>query len=49
MAFWLDDNLFNSSDRIDHIFVSPGTTVLDARYILTEQSDHPAYWIEIQI
>jgi len=43
----LDDNSFNSSDRIDHIFVSSGTTVLDARYILTEQSDHPAYWIRI--
>ncbi len=45
----LDDNLYNSTDNIDHIFVSPGTVVLDARYIISDQSDHPAYWISISI
>ncbi len=45
----LDDNLYNSTNNIDHIFVSPGTVVLDARYIITDQSDHPAYWISISI
>ena len=35
--------------RIDHIFLSPGITVLDAVYIESGQSDHPAYWIEIQL
>ncbi|MHA1406068.1 MAG: endonuclease/exonuclease/phosphatase family protein [Candidatus Heimdallarchaeaceae archaeon] len=34
---------------IDHIFLSHGFTVLKARYIEPGQSDHPAYWIEIQL
>jgi endonuclease/exonuclease/phosphatase family metal-dependent hydrolase/FtsH-binding integral membrane protein len=33
---------FNPDDRIDYIFVSPGTQVLEARYILNSESDHPA-------
>ncbi len=37
------------ADRIDHIFLSSGITVLDAVYIERGQSDHPAYWIEIQL
>ena len=45
----LDDQSYNSTNNIDHIFVSPGTTVLDARYIISDQSDHPAYWISISI
>jgi len=36
-------------DNIDHIFLSSGATVLDAQYIEEGQSDHPAYWIEIQL
>jgi endonuclease/exonuclease/phosphatase family metal-dependent hydrolase len=36
-------------DNIDHIFMSSGITVLDAQYIEEGQSDHPAYWIEIQL
>jgi endonuclease/exonuclease/phosphatase family metal-dependent hydrolase len=30
------------ADRIDHIFVSPGTTVLDSQYLANPESDHPA-------
>ena len=38
----------NNSGEIDHIFLSPGTTVLDCEYITDPQSDHPAYWVDIQ-
>jgi endonuclease/exonuclease/phosphatase family metal-dependent hydrolase len=38
-----------AENRIDHIFLSSGITVLDAVYIERGQSDHPAYWIEIQL
>ncbi|TFG00873.1 MAG: endonuclease/exonuclease/phosphatase family protein [Promethearchaeota archaeon] len=55
---WLDkwptgvdtENNINMTDRIDHIFVSPGFNVLDARCIPKNQSqsDHPAFWAEIE-
>jgi endonuclease/exonuclease/phosphatase family metal-dependent hydrolase len=35
-------------NRIDHIFVSPGTTVKDSRYLTGPQSDHPAMTTEIE-
>lgn len=38
----------NMTDRIDHIFLSSDITVIDARYIVDPQSDHPAHWAEIQ-
>jgi endonuclease/exonuclease/phosphatase family metal-dependent hydrolase len=38
-----------AENRIDHIFVSSEITVLDAVYIERGQSDHPVYWIEIQL
>ncbi len=38
----------NNSRQIDHIFVSPGTTISDCQYITDHQSDHPAYWVDIQ-
>ena len=38
----------NNSREIDHIFLSPGTTVSDCEYITDPQSDHPAYWVDIQ-
>ncbi len=38
-----------ATDNIDHIFLSAGTTVLSAQYIEEGQSDHPAYWIEINL
>ncbi|MCG3260777.1 MAG: endonuclease/exonuclease/phosphatase family protein, partial [Candidatus Heimdallarchaeota archaeon] len=34
---------------IDHIFLSSGTVVSDAQYIVKGHSDHPAYWCEIVI
>jgi endonuclease/exonuclease/phosphatase family metal-dependent hydrolase len=36
----------NTGD-VDHIFLSPGTTVLDCQYVTDPQSDHPAYWADI--
>jgi len=38
----------NNSREIDHIFLSPGTTVSDCEYVTDPQSDHPAYWVDIQ-
>jgi len=35
------------ADRIDHVFVSPGTTIDDSRYIPSSASDHPAMVTEI--
>ncbi len=40
---------YNSSGNIDHIFLSSGIEVSDAVYIEKGHSDHPAYWIEIQL
>ena len=39
----------NNSREIDHIFLSSGTTVSDCEYITDPQSDHPAYWVDIQL
>ena len=44
----VDDEGVHLEKRIDHIFVSPGTQVVDARYILNPQSDHPAMTVEIE-
>ncbi len=38
----------NNSRQIDHIFLSSGTSVSDCEYITDPQSDHPAYWADIQ-
>lgn len=46
---WVQKWSTPAEDRIDHIFLSSGITVLDAVYIERGQSDHPAYWIEIQL
>lgn len=46
---WEQRWLSVAATRIDHIFLSPGMTVLDAVYIEKGHSDHPAYWIEIQL
>ncbi|MCG3257283.1 MAG: endonuclease/exonuclease/phosphatase family protein, partial [Candidatus Heimdallarchaeota archaeon] len=46
---WEQKWLSVAATRIDHIFLSPGMTVLDAVYIEKGHSDHPAYWIEIQL
>ncbi|MFX0134109.1 MAG: endonuclease/exonuclease/phosphatase family protein [Candidatus Hodarchaeota archaeon] len=43
------DNLGNdNSQDIELIFVSPGMAIYDCQYILSPQSDHPAYWVEIR-
>ncbi|MHA1481327.1 MAG: endonuclease/exonuclease/phosphatase family protein [Candidatus Thorarchaeota archaeon] len=53
-SWWLKwptgvDNLgYNNSRNIDNIFVSPGTTISDCEYIWDPQSDHPAYWVDIE-
>jgi endonuclease/exonuclease/phosphatase family metal-dependent hydrolase len=42
---WPQGNLsqgVDPSDRIDYIFVSPGTTVVESQYLPGPQSDHPA-------
>ena len=44
----VDDQGNSNTNNIDLIFLSPGTTVLDCQYITDPQSDHPAYWAEIQ-
>ncbi|MCE7743340.1 MAG: hypothetical protein GOP50_12890 [Candidatus Heimdallarchaeota archaeon] len=38
-----------TTSNIDHIFLSSGTVVTSAQYIEEGQSDHPAYWIEIDL
>ena len=43
----VDEAGLDLHDRIDHIFVSPGTTVNDARYLDTSDSDHPALSVEV--
>ncbi|MHA1592675.1 MAG: endonuclease/exonuclease/phosphatase family protein, partial [Candidatus Heimdallarchaeaceae archaeon] len=46
---WQLINGIPADDRIDHIFLRPSFTVIQAHYIEEGQSDHPAYWIEIQL
>jgi endonuclease/exonuclease/phosphatase family metal-dependent hydrolase len=43
----VDDQNRSMSDRIDHVFVSPGTTINGAEYVETPDSDHPALWVEL--
>ena len=43
----VEDSGLSMDDRIDYIFVSPGTAVLDARYLTDPQSDHPALYVEL--
>lgn len=38
---------FDPQRRIDHIFVSSGTRVAQARYLVSPHSDHPALWADI--
>jgi len=35
------------NDRIDHLFVSPGTIIIDSQYLTGPQSDHPALVTDI--
>ncbi len=43
-----DSQGIDPAGRIDHIFVSPGTRVLDSRYLAEPQSDHPAMTTTIE-
>ena len=43
-----DDQGLDPSELIDYVFLSPGTQVADARYILSSASDHPAEVVEIE-
>ena len=40
-----DDSGYNPSRRIDHVFLSPGTRVLEARFHTGPESDHPALMV----
>ncbi|MEW5986921.1 MAG: endonuclease/exonuclease/phosphatase family protein [Chloroflexota bacterium] len=44
----VDGNGLAPAGRIDHIFVSPGLAVTDARYIESDASDHPAVAAELE-
>jgi len=39
---------WSAGRRIDHMFVSTDVEVLDARYVLSMASDHPALWVEMR-
>jgi len=39
---------WSADRRIDHMFVSSDVEVLDARYVLSMASDHPALWVEVR-
>ena len=41
------DQGIDPDDRIDHTFLSPGTTVEEAYYVPDPASDHPAMWTQI--
>ena len=51
---WLVQNMPAGSEpaldpnrRIDHIFITPGTPVMQSRYIVSPASDHPALWADL--
>ena len=41
-------NGFDIEDRIDHIFVTPGTSIQYVEYLPKGESDHPALYVEIK-
>lgn len=43
-----DDAGQGIADEIDHIFVSPGTRVGEARYLTGPDSDHPALMVQVE-
>jgi len=44
-----EDAGFDIEDRIDHVFLSSGIEVREARYITDPQSDHPAMYVKIWV
>lgn len=52
LAKWpsgVDDLGNDPARRIDHIFLSPGLEVLEARYLTGPESDHPGYYVELSL
>jgi endonuclease/exonuclease/phosphatase family metal-dependent hydrolase len=43
----IDDKGHNPDRRIDHVFLSPGLNVQDARFHTGPESDHPALIVEL--
>jgi endonuclease/exonuclease/phosphatase family metal-dependent hydrolase len=43
----IDANGYNPEQRIDHVFLSPGMNVQDARFHTGPESDHPALIVEL--
>jgi endonuclease/exonuclease/phosphatase family metal-dependent hydrolase len=43
-----DNRGIDPATRIDHIFTSPGTIVVDSEYLVSPHSDHPAMMTEIE-
>ncbi|MFC1936133.1 endonuclease/exonuclease/phosphatase family protein [Chloroflexota bacterium] len=46
-TLWVESELFEIEERIDHVFVSPGTQVLHSLYLPAPDSDHPGLLVEI--
>ncbi|MFW9906004.1 MAG: endonuclease/exonuclease/phosphatase family protein [Candidatus Thorarchaeota archaeon] len=46
---FLDDLEYNISQSLDHIFVSPNTSVSECHYIVSKESDHPTMWATIEL
>jgi endonuclease/exonuclease/phosphatase family metal-dependent hydrolase len=42
---WGTSGVFDIEERIDHVFVSPGTPVLKAQYFTEDESDHPGLFV----
>ncbi len=40
---------YDLSERIDHIFVSPGSRILTSQFLVTDDSDHPLYWVTFEL
>jgi endonuclease/exonuclease/phosphatase family metal-dependent hydrolase len=45
----VDSQGTSNRNNIDLVFISPGTVVLDCKYITDPQSDHSAYWADIEL
>jgi endonuclease/exonuclease/phosphatase family metal-dependent hydrolase len=43
----VDGQGMGHEDRIDHVFVSTGTSIAEAQYLVSKESDHPALLVVI--
>jgi endonuclease/exonuclease/phosphatase family metal-dependent hydrolase len=46
---WGEDQSFDIEERIDHIFVSPGTPISYVEYFTQPESDHPGLFAEVRL